>query len=132
VAYIADDNLAPAANIHLVRFGSDEGAPWEVVGTEDTDLTLEAPPYGSVVGDTVTVSGTISGVDESVRVEVRQPSSAAPIGSYCCVSIGGQREPWEATVGIDGASDPALTIVASTGGHLYDVERFAITAVIPG
>jgi hypothetical protein len=115
-----------------VRFGSDEGAPWEVVGTEDTDLTLETPRYGSVVGDTVTVGGTISGVDESLTVEVRQPSSAVPIGSYCCVSIGGQGVPWEASVDITGASDPALTIVVSTGGHIVDVERFAITGVRPG
>ena len=34
--------LAPkeAAEIHLVKYGPGRDAPWEVVGTRDTDLTL--------------------------------------------------------------------------------------------
>jgi len=38
---------------------------------------------------------------------------------------------WSARVSFAGATDPALTIVISTGGHLQGVERFAITAVRP-
>jgi hypothetical protein len=32
-------------------------------------------------------------------------------------------------VAFQGATDPTLTIVASTGGHLQQVERFAIQGV---
>lgn len=31
-----------------------------------------------------------------------------------------------------GAEDPVLTIVASTGGHIAEVERFTVTAVRTG
>ena len=120
-----------AAVVHLVRFGPGDGAPWEVVGTRDTDLTLETPSYGSSVSSPVRVGGRITGVDENLRVQVRQPSSQVPIGEACCLPAGGQGTPWQTTVSFSGATDPALTIVVSTGGHFQGVERFAITGVRP-
>ena len=121
--------LSTSAVVHLVRFGTGDDAPWEVVGTRDTDLTLETPGYGSGVSSPITVGGRITGVDESLRVQVRQPSSEAPIGESCCLPAGGEATPWQTTVSFSGATDPALTIVVSTGGHVQGVERFAITGV---
>ena len=86
VGYDAGSGPSTAAIVHLVRFGPGDDAPWEVVGTRDTDLTLEAPSYGSGVSSPVTVGGRITGVDESLRVQVRQASSEAPIGEACCSS----------------------------------------------
>jgi Immunoglobulin-like domain of bacterial spore germination len=123
--------LSTAAVVHLVRFGAGDPAPWEVVGTRDTDLTLDTPTYGSPVSSPVTVGGMITGVDENLRVQVRQPSSQGPIGEACCLPAGGESTPWRTTVSFSGATDPALTIVVSTGGHIQGVERFAITAVRP-
>jgi hypothetical protein len=131
VGYDAGSGPSTAAIVHLVRFGPGDDAPWEVVGTRDTDLTLETPSYGSQVSSTVTVGGRITGVDESLRVQVRQPSSEAPIGEACCLPAGGVDAPWQTSVSFSGASAPALTIVVSTGGHIQGVERFAITAVRP-
>jgi hypothetical protein len=108
-------------------------APWEVVGTNDTMLTLDRPKYGATVASPLTVSGRITGVDDSIRIDVRQLSSAVPIGTYCCVTAGGDRKPWSVRVGFRGATDQiALTIVASTGGHVQGVERFAVTGIRPG
>jgi hypothetical protein len=79
-----------------------------------------------------TVGGRITGVDESIRVEVRQPSTARPLGADCCLSAGGtgsKGQPWQSSVSFTGAADPVLTIVASTGGHVAEVERFTVTAV---
>jgi hypothetical protein len=118
-----------AAVVHLVRWGDGDDAPWEVVGTRDTDLTLDVPRYGSAVTSPVTVGGTIEGVDESLRVQVRQLSSADPIGEACCVAAGNPRVTWETSVSYSGATDHTLTIVVSTGGHRQEVERFAVTAV---
>jgi hypothetical protein len=123
------ESPAPAANIHLIRYGSGAGAPWEVVGTADSGLTLDTPRYGTAATSPLAVGGTVTGVDESLRVQVRQPSSPAPLGESCCVPAGGEATPWEATVSFTGATDPALTVVVSTGGHVQDVERFAITAL---
>jgi hypothetical protein len=120
-----------AAELHLVRIGQGSDAPWEVVGTVDTTLSLDRPRYGATVTSPLTASGLITGVDESVRLEVRQPSSTRPIGTSCCVPAGGTSRPWSARVTFKGATDPALTLVASTGGHVQSVERFAITAIRP-
>jgi hypothetical protein len=120
---------SPAAVIHLVRIGEGLDAPWEVVGTADELLTLENPAYGATVASPVTVGGHITGVDESLVVQVRQPSSPAPLGQTGGLPAGGMHSPWETTVSFDGATDPVLTIVVWTGGHYQGVERFAITGV---
>jgi hypothetical protein len=132
VGYQAGEStVGVAAVLHLVRIGGGSDAPWEVVGTADTTLTLDRPKYGATVASPLTVSGRITGVDESIRIEVRQPSSARPIGTYCCLPAGGDRQPWAARVSFSAATDPALMIVASTGGHVQDVEIFAITGIRP-
>lgn len=126
---IVEGRTATAAIVHLVRFGSGVDAPWEVVGTADTDLTLTTPRYGATVASPITVGGHITGVDEAIHVQVRQLSSADALGQSCCLAAGGQRSPWQAAVSFAGATDRVLTVSVSTGGHLKRVERFAVTAV---
>ncbi|MEU6715691.1 hypothetical protein ABZ897_29865 [Nonomuraea sp. NPDC046802] len=118
-----------AAVVHLVRYGSGDDAPWEVVGTDDTDLTLTTPKYGASVASPLTVGGRITGVDESVRIQVRRPGKQDPVGERCCVSAGGQKSPWSANVSFSTPPGGTLTVVASTGGHVAAVERFAVTGV---
>jgi hypothetical protein len=115
------------ATVHLARLGPAADAPWEVVGTEDTELTLDTPAYGSPVQPLLTVGGTISGVDESLHVQARQLSGL--IGEFCCLPAGGQSSPWSATVPISPAQPGAVTVVVSTGGHYANIERFAITGL---
>jgi hypothetical protein len=116
-----------AAVVHLARIGAGPDAPWEVVGTRDTSLTLTSPRYGGAVVSPITVGGQVTGVDESIRVQVRHHSGL--LGESCCVAAGGEGTPWTAAVPFRDASAGALTIVASTGGHVTDVEQFAITGV---
>jgi hypothetical protein len=125
--------LSTAAVIHLVRFGTGATAPWEVVGTDDpTSFALTTPAYGARVTSPAMVRGTITGVDESVRVQVLQLSSSSPLGTAPGVAAGGSASPWQTTVSWQGATDSVLTIAASTGGHLQGVERFTVTAVTAG
>ena len=63
VGYQAGGRLAHAATLHLVRIGQGLDAPWEVVGTIDTTLTLDRPRYGATVTSPLTVGGRITGVD---------------------------------------------------------------------
>jgi hypothetical protein len=122
--------MSTAAVIHLVRFGTDTNAPWEVVGTDDTpSFALTIPAYGATVTSPIKVGGTITGVDESIKVQVLQPSSPAPVGTSPGVSAGGTATPWHAAVSFRGATDPVLTVAASTGGHVQGVERFTVTGV---
>ncbi|MGW5263966.1 hypothetical protein ACWEQG_23600 [Microbispora sp. NPDC004025] len=118
-----------AAVIHLVRFGTGKDAPWEVVGTDDTTFSLTTPRYGALVSSPVKVGGRITGVDERIRVRVRAAGSAGPLGERCCVSAGGDNAPWSATVTFRAAPGRTLTVVASTGGHVAEVERFTVTGV---
>ncbi|TDD41954.1 hypothetical protein E1286_31875 [Nonomuraea terrae] len=120
-----------AAVVHLVRYGTGEDAPWEVVGTDDTSFTLTRPSYGATAGSPLTVGGRITGVDESIRIQVLRPGSGGPAGEECCVPAGGEDAPWSARVAYAAVPGRTLTVVASTGGHVATVERFAVTGVLP-
>jgi hypothetical protein len=125
-------STSTAAVIHLVRWGTSPGAPWEVVGTDDTTLALTSPAYGSTATSPVTVGGTITGVDEQLVVTVRQSASSAPLSVSAGVPAGGIDTPWSTTLSYHGVTEPVLTIVAQTGGHIQAVERFAITGIRNG
>jgi hypothetical protein len=124
-------HLATAAVLHLVRFGAELDSPWEVVGSEDdvTSFSLEQPSYGSTVSSPMTVAGHISGVDENIKITVRQLASESAVGQKCCLPAGpvNPPDPWSTSVTFTGSG--VLTIIASTGGHLHQVERFAIQGV---
>ena len=129
---LPDGRSSTAAVIHLVPFGSGRYAPWEVVGTDDTTFTLDHPAYGSMVSSPVRAGGTITGVDESIRVTVHTLSAQGPVGAYCCRAAGGTRSPWSASVTFRAAPGEVITIAAATGGHVAAVERFAVTGVRAG
>ena len=130
VGYSAGRLSATAAVVHLMRFGIDAAAPWEVVGTDDTTLTLDRPAYGAHVRSPLAVGGVISGVDENVVVAVHVLGRTAPIGSSPGVPAGGDRSPWASVVSFVAPPDVALTVVAWSGGHVQQVERFAVTGVL--
>ncbi|MFL6162916.1 MAG: hypothetical protein ACJ74U_11895 [Jatrophihabitantaceae bacterium] len=121
-----------SAVLHLMRFGTASGSTWEVVGSDDTDptikspLTLEQPNYGATVTSPMTVGGRITGVDENIVVTVRSQARGV-IGAAPGVPAGGVNTAWHRSVSFTGSG--VLTIVAYTGGHLLQVERFAIQGV---
>ena len=119
-----------AAVLHLARIGGGPlvTRPWEVVGSRDTDLTLTTPHYGSTVGTTFTVGGRITGVDESLVLQVVGLKGALYQADQG-IPAGGVRTPWRTTVTLDTPRSGIATVAVSTGGHLQGVERFAITAV---
>jgi hypothetical protein len=125
-----DGSAATAAVIHLIKIGAGTDAPWEVVGTDDApELTLTTPAYGVTVSPPVTVGGRITGVDESLRIQVLRLADENAIGQAGGIPAGGQNAPWTAQVSFTAPADSTLTIAVSTGGHVNDVERFAVTGV---
>jgi len=126
---LPNGKVATAAVVHMVRYGSGRYVPWEVVGTDDTTLTLTTPAYGSTVTSPVTIGGDITGVDENLRAEAYVRGVAAPAGSYCCQPAGGQHQPWSLAMPFHAPAGRVLTIVVHTGGHVAPVERFAVTGV---
>jgi len=128
-------NVVVAAVLHLVRYerySGDMTAPWEVVGSEDTSLSLETPGYDSAVGPKFSAGGHITGVDENLHIWVRSLDGRGVYFDHCCVPAGGQNRPWSQVVDLSGlAAKPTgpVTIVVSTGGHVQEHERFAIQGV---
>ena len=122
-----DGTAATAAVVHLARLGAGADAPWEVVGTRDSTLTLTTPAYGATVSSPVTVGGRVTGVDESLAVQVRSRQGRL-LGRVRGLPAGGDRTPWSAQVAYSAPAGTVLTIAVSTGGHLAAVERFAVTA----
>ena len=120
-----------AAVIHLARLGAGGDAPWEVVGTRDSTLSITAPAYAARVSSPLTAGGRITGVDEALRVAVID-GDGRTLGRVSGVPAGGENTPWSVTVGFARPAGRVLTVVVSTGGHVAEVERFAITAVRSG
>jgi hypothetical protein len=127
---ITPGRTSTAAVIHLVRFGTGRLAPWEVVGTDDTDFSLTSPAYGSAASTPLIVGGRISGIEDSIRIQVRELSSAVPLADSCCHgAVSGIGQPWHATVQTGGGADPVLTVVASHDSGVAAVARFAVTGL---
>ena len=117
-----------AAVIHLVRFGPSLDAPWEVVGTDDQPgFTITSPAYGSPVRSPILAGGQITGVDESITVQVFTLSSRTPVGRTCCQPAGGTTSPWTVSVPFAAPRGGVFIVSAATGGHVAAVERFAVT-----
>jgi hypothetical protein len=128
---LPDGRPHAAADLHLVRVGAGRDAPWEVVGTRDSTLTLTRPGYGSTVTSPMTVGGRITGVDERVVVTLRTRTGdlqSAPAS----VAAGGQRSRWSVPLTFQATRGAVLTVAAATGGHVAPVERFAVTGVRVG
>ncbi|HST48373.1 hypothetical protein [Jatrophihabitans sp.] len=123
-----DPNGQPhtAATLHLVQFGTASDSPWEVVGSDDTTLSLEQPAYGSRVSSPMAIGGHITGVDENIVVSVL--ASQTDRSTVARVPAGGDHAAWT-TGPVTFTQRGVLTLVASTGGHLQQVERFAIHGV---
>jgi hypothetical protein len=121
-------HMGTAAVVHLARMGAGSDAPWEVVGTRDSTLSITAPAYSARASSPLTAAGRLTGVDEALRVAVID-SNGQRLGEVSGVPAGGSNTPWSATVSYTRPAGRVLTVVVSTGGHVADVERFAITAV---
>ena len=122
--------LRTAAVVHLVRYerrNGDMTAPWEVVGTDDTSFSIEGPAYGTHVLSPLRVSGHITGTDENIHLWVR--SLDGMLADVCCLPAGGDNRPWSRQILFGTKPEQPLTVVASTGGHLQEHERFSVQGV---
>ena len=124
-------HMGTVAVVHLARMGAGADAPWEVVGTRDSSLSITAPAYGASVSSPLSAGGRITGVDEALRVAVID-GDGRTLGQVTGVPAGGSNTPWSATVGYTQPAGRVLTVVVSTGGHVAEVERFAVTAARTG
>lgn len=128
---LPDGKASTAAVVHLAKIGSGSDAPWEVVGTKDSTLSLTTPRYGATVTSPMAVGGRITGVDESLVIRVLRLGTDE-VGRSPGIPAGGQNSPWSTTMPFSAPAGSVLTVAVSTGGHVAAVERFAITGVRVG
>jgi hypothetical protein len=129
---LPDGRVSSAAIVRLVRYGSGNNAPWEVVGTDDTSLTLDTPAYGATVASPVKIAAAVEGVDEYLQAEAHALGADQPLGTFCCQPAGSRANPWSLTVPFQANSGQVITIVVHTGGHVAPTERFAVKGVRAG
>ena len=121
---------APLPSCTWPACGAGGDSPSEF-GARDGTLSITAPGYGAAVSSPLTVGGRITGVDEALRVAVID-GNGRTLGRVSGVPAGGGNTPWSVAVGFARPAGGVLTVVVSTGGHVAEVERFAITAVRAG
>jgi hypothetical protein len=86
---------------------------WIVTGASDPNgfLSITSPDPGGTVITPVTVSGPAFGVDEAVKLDVRDATSATSYGSDS-VSFGNGSPPWHGAVNFNRPSSPVGVLVA--------------------
>ncbi len=116
---MADGTVAAVTVVHLVRLGSGTTAPYAVTVAGAYRLAITAPEIAAPVRSPLAVRGTITGVDESIRVEVRTPSAGTPI-SAPTAAMGGTGKPWQTSVSFTAPSSGTGTLVARTDSAAGD------------
>ncbi|GAC1325770.1 MAG: hypothetical protein NVSMB13_09500 [Mycobacteriales bacterium] len=99
--------------VYLVRVATGENAPYVVVSATSPLLSITAPTPGAPIRSPLPVSGRITGVDESIHVELRVLSRPAPVGS-AFTGGGGENSPWAQSVSFPALADKGATVVAWT------------------
>jgi hypothetical protein len=92
-------------------------------------LSITTPRYGFTVKSPLTVGGRITGVDESLRIQVRTLGNGRPLGEADPVPAGGLNQSWSITLPYRSTRSGVITVAVSTGGHLHQAEEFAITGL---
>ena len=87
---------------------------WVVTGATDPNdfLSITSPDPGGTVITPVTVKGPSFGVDEAVKLDVRDATSATSYGSTN-VSFGNGSPPWQQSVNFNRPSSPIGVLVAT-------------------
>jgi hypothetical protein len=116
---MADGSIRTVTVVHLVRLGSGSTAPYAVTVAGGYQLAITQPEIAAPVRSPLLVRGTVLGVDQSVRVEVRIPSVATPI-SAPAAAMGGTGKPWQTSVSFVAPASGTGTLVARTDSAAGD------------
>lgn len=102
-------NLFPVTVVHLTKYGK----AWIVTGATDPRnfLSFSAPEPGSAVTTPVTVAGPAFGVEEAVKVDVRDATSNASYGSTT-VSFGNGTGQWQDAINFNQPTSPIGVLLA--------------------
>lgn len=116
--------------VWLKQVGTGSPQPWDVQEATASDLTIDQPSRFAHVSTPLIVSGLITGIDESITVQLVSPSTGADLNTTTPhVPAGGTNTPWETRLTLRASNDKVGILVAYTGGHVAAVERLTVTGV---
>ncbi|MGI8682265.1 MAG: hypothetical protein ACR2JO_09100 [Mycobacteriales bacterium] len=117
---MADGKLREVTVVHLVRLGSGSTAPYAVTRSAGTyTLKISSPGIAAPVRSPLQVRGTIDGVHQSVRVELRMLARPAPISAPAS-GPGSATTGWQTTVSFTAPASGVGTLVARTDSDAGD------------
>lgn len=123
-----DSAEGSAGRVELAQYG--DGGPWTVVSVGGTDLTVTTPRPDGRVTSPQRVSGRVTGVDESVRVELVTFSGVVVATAY---APAGSEVPWETTISWTTRGWTTGAVVATTRSFKDgSVTRITALPVLPG
>jgi len=103
------NNLFPVTAVHLTKYD----AAWIVTSASDPNnyMTISSPTPGSTIKTPVTVTGPGFGVDEGIRLDVRDATSATSYGT-ANITVGNGIKEWSQGVNFNRPAAPIGALVA--------------------
>jgi hypothetical protein len=117
----------PVSQVHLVKVGGAGRGPWSVTRAESDNLTMTSPADGDEATSPLTVTGTVPGVDQSVRLRLMTDSVLAE-----GFAPAGGAQPWSHVLRWPTSAWSVGALVASTFDGKGDLSAVALTAVRRG
>lgn len=118
----------PVSTVSLEQVGRGVDGPFSVTGASAEDVSITTPDVGGSVESPLTVTGRVTGVDESVHVQLLAGSSELADGH----APAGQEQPWSQPLRWSSATWSVGALVASTYDGKGDLHALALTPVRRG
>jgi hypothetical protein len=114
--------------VQLEQVGRGTNGPWSVTGASAEDVSITTPDAGGSVESPLTVTGRVTGIDESVHVQLLTGSTQLADGH----APAGQEQPWSQALRWSSSTWSVGALVASTYDGKGDLHALALTPVRRG
>jgi hypothetical protein len=118
----------PVSTVQLEQVGRGPNGPWAVTGASAEDVGITTPDAGGSVESPLTVTGRVTGVDESVHVQLLAGSTQLADGH----APAGAEQPWSQLLRWSSTTWSTGAVVASTYDGKGDLHALALTPVRRG
>lgn len=114
----------PVSQVRLERVGRDTSGPWSVTSAASDDLVVRQPGDGDEVTSPLQVTGTVSGVDQSVHLRLM---AAALLGE--AYAPAGNEQPWTQALAWTRSDWSVAALTGTTFNGKGDLSAVTVTAV---
>jgi hypothetical protein len=119
----------PVSTVQLEQVGRGTNGPWSVTGASAEDVSITTPKAGGDVASPLTVTGRVTGYDESVRVRLFTGAGAQLADGH---APAGAEQPWSQPLRWSQSTWTVGLLTASTYDGKGDLHALAVTPVRRG